>query len=80
MVAELCMCCVCVCRGVFATHLHLLVDLLAGIPSITDYKMEVVAKAAADETEAEAAGGSVGGRATSPVEYACLCTHLGAAW
>jgi hypothetical protein len=52
----------CVCSGVFATHLHLLVDILKDNPGIADYKMEVVLTAggeaaAAAEAEAAATGG-----------------------
>jgi hypothetical protein len=51
----------CVSSGVFATHLHLLVDLLQDNPRIADYKMEVVfaagAEAAAAAAEAAATGG-----------------------
>lgn len=32
----------CLCRGIFATHLHLLVDLLGNEPNIELYRMEVV--------------------------------------
>jgi hypothetical protein len=31
------------CRGVFATHLHLLVPMLEDVPNIEPYRMEVVA-------------------------------------
>jgi hypothetical protein len=54
----------CVSSGVFATHLHLLVDLLEGTPGIADYKMEVVLTAGGEAAAAAGTGGctlSVGG-------------------
>jgi uncharacterized protein YneF (UPF0154 family) len=46
----------CVSSGVFATHLHLLVDLLQDNPRIADYKMEVVLKAGGEAAAAAEAG------------------------
>jgi hypothetical protein len=46
-----------VSSGVFATHLHLLVDLLGSTPGISDFKMEVVLTEGAEVAAAAARTG-----------------------